>query len=89
MLIDDAAAKGSGIFDWHIPAIEFHHLRAHLAMNDVQRSFSDGGRVKRRQDQPQTSSGWLPGWCDCLRYHAVFRRVKRLRISALLGLRVT
>jgi hypothetical protein len=34
-------------------------------MDGVERSFADGGRLNKRQNQPQsTSSGWLPGWCD-------------------------
>src|SRR5207248_2686370 len=58
VLVDDAATKRSGIFDGHIPSIEFHHLRAHLAMDNIERSFSNGGRLYRRQDRPQTEQ-WL------------------------------
>jgi hypothetical protein len=58
VLVDDAAAQRSGIFNWHIPAAEFHHPRAHLAMNGVQRSFSDGRRLNRGQDRPQNEQ-WL------------------------------
>ena len=65
VFVDNAATDRGRIFDRHIPAIELHHLGAHLAMDGVQRSFADGGRLNRRQSRPQsTSSGWLPGWCD-------------------------
>jgi hypothetical protein len=58
VLVDDAAAQRSGIFNWHIPAVELHHPRAHLAVNGVQRSFSDGRRLNRGQDRPQNEQ-WL------------------------------
>ena len=53
VLVDDAAAERGGIFDRHVPAVELHHLRAHLAMDGVQRGFADGGRLNRRQSKPQ------------------------------------
>src|SRR5207302_2786233 len=51
------------ILDWHVPAIELHHLRAHLAMDGVQSSFADGGcRLNRRQSKPRSaSSRWSAG----------------------------
>ena len=67
VLVDNSAADGRGILHRHVPAVEFHHLRAHLAMDSVQRSFSDGcgaggRRLRRRQNRPQSaSSGWPAG----------------------------
>jgi hypothetical protein len=35
VLGDYAASDRRRIFDWHVPAIKFHHLRAHLAMDGI------------------------------------------------------
>ena len=35
-------AAGRGIFHRHVPAAKIHHLGAHLAMDRVERSFSQG-----------------------------------------------
>src|SRR5579872_7574724 len=68
VLIDDSAPDRRRIFYRHIPAVEIHHLRAHLAMDSVQRSFADlsrdagGRRLNRRQNEPQSaSSSWPAG----------------------------
>src|SRR4051794_16901582 len=53
VLSDDSAAERGRIFNRHLPAIEFHHLCAHPAVEGVQRSFTDGGRLNRRQNRPQ------------------------------------
>jgi hypothetical protein len=86
MLGDDAAAQRCGVFDRHVPAIEFHHLRTHLAMDGVQRSFADGGRLNRRQDNLETSSGWLPDGVTDYRNMQFFRGSNEgeLCVSALL-----
>jgi len=39
MFGDDSAANGRRIFDGHIPAVELDHLRAHLAMDGIQRGL--------------------------------------------------
>jgi len=59
VLVDDTAADRSGIFHWHIPAVELDHLRAHLAMDGVQRSLADGdsGRLNCGQARPRSAQG--------------------------------
>jgi hypothetical protein len=45
MFGDKSAALARGrcrIFNRHIPAVEFHHLGTHLAMNAVQRCLANG-----------------------------------------------
>src|SRR5581483_11973587 len=42
VLGDDAAA--GGILDGHVPAVEFDHLGAHLAVDGMERGLADGGR---------------------------------------------
>jgi hypothetical protein len=42
VLVDDAAADGRGILHGHVPAVELDHLRAHLAMDGVERCLADG-----------------------------------------------
>ena len=49
VLSDNAARRR--IFDGHIPAIEIHHLRAHLAMDGVKRSLANGWRGRRNSGQ--------------------------------------
>ena len=73
VLVDDAAADRRGILDRHVPAIEVDHLRAHLAMDGVQRGLADGGACWRESLQQKTNPNLnqravagLPGWCDCL-----------------------
>src|SRR5215472_12842077 len=44
VLVDDAAADSGGVFDWHVPAVELHHLCAHPAMDGVQRRFANQRR---------------------------------------------
>src|SRR5690349_1759555 len=56
VLIDDSATDGRGILDGHVPTVEFHHLGAHLAMDGVERSLTNGGRFNRRQERPQSAS---------------------------------
>ena len=58
VLIDDAAADRCRVLDWHVPAVELHHLCIHLAMDSVERGFADGGRLDRRQNRPQNEQ-WL------------------------------
>ena len=71
VLGDDAAADGCGIFDRHVPAVEFDHLRAHLAMDGVQRSFADVtvmpagiASTEDKIDLNQRAVAELLGWCD-------------------------
>src|SRR5262249_31801209 len=42
---------GRGIFDRHVPAIEFDHLGAHLAMDSIQRGLADGRRGRLNSGQ--------------------------------------
>ena len=39
------AARGR-VFNRHVPAVEFHHLGAHLAMDSVERGLADGWRSR-------------------------------------------
>jgi hypothetical protein len=41
VFVDDAASDGRRIFDRHVPAIELDHLRAHLAMDGVERGLAN------------------------------------------------
>jgi hypothetical protein len=43
VLVDDSAADRRGILHGHVPAVEVDHLRAHLAMDGVQRGLADDG----------------------------------------------
>ena len=63
------------VFDRHVPAVEFDHLGTHLAMDGIERSLTDGGRLNQRQNEPQSaSSGWLPG---CVNSYAGLITVSR------------
>ena len=44
-------AAGRGVFNRHVPAVEFHHLGPHLAMDAIQRGLADGqgGRLNSGQ----------------------------------------
>ena len=58
VLIDDAATYRRGVFDRHIPTVELDHLRAHLAMDGIQRGFADfvagyGGGFDYGQGKPR------------------------------------
>jgi hypothetical protein len=54
VLIDDAAADGSRIFDRHIPSVELDHFCAHLSMDSVQRGLAYNRRsgLSDRQEEP-------------------------------------
>ena len=43
VLSDNSAANRSGIFNRHVPAIEFDHLCAQLAVDRIERGFANGG----------------------------------------------
>src|SRR5580704_2699757 len=51
------------VFDRHIPAVEFDHLRAHLAMDGVERGLANGrrGRLNSGQWSLDQSSGCWDG----------------------------
>ena len=58
VLGDDSA--GRRIFNRHVPAVEFDHLRSHLAMDGVERGFANGRSCcfNSRQMFLDQSSGW-------------------------------
>src|ERR1700692_4494442 len=57
VLGDNAATDRGWVFDGHIPAVEFHHLRSHLAMDGVQRGLADDRcGFDFRQEEPQLES---------------------------------
>src|ERR1035437_1538960 len=62
VLGDNAAADRRWVFDGHFPAVKLHHLRAHLAMDGVQRSLADvlwgDGRsgFSNRHEEPRMMS---------------------------------
>ena len=50
IVLGNDAAHG-GIFNRHLPAVEFDHLRAHLAMGVVERSLADDWRSRLNSGQ--------------------------------------
>ncbi len=50
IVLGDDAARGR-VFDRHVPAIEFDHLGAHLAMDSVERGLADGWRSRLNSGQ--------------------------------------
>ena len=67
VLGDNAAPDRRWVFHRHVPAVKLHHLRAHLAMDGVQRGlahvFWDDGRsgLDNGQEKPRLDSGWAAG----------------------------
>src|SRR5208282_3645563 len=58
IVLGNNASRGR-VFDRHVPAIEFDHLRAHLAMNGVERGLAGWrGRLNSGQMVPR-SEQWL------------------------------
>jgi hypothetical protein len=49
-VLGDDAARG-GIFYRHVPAVEFDHPRAHLAMDSIKRGFASGWRGRLNSGQ--------------------------------------
>jgi hypothetical protein len=65
VLVDNTAANRRGIFHRHVPAIEVDHLRAHLAMDGVQRGLADGGSGGRRLHGRQSETSISEQRLDC------------------------
>src|SRR5580658_5569425 len=77
VLVHDAASDRRRVFDGHVPAVEVDHLRAHLAMNGIQRSLAnvlrnvlwDGGRsgFSNGQTEPRFDISWtlVRQWLGC------------------------
>ena len=55
-------AAGGRVFDGHVPAIEFNHLGAHLAVDGVQRGLADGRRSRLNGRQAEPSIRCAVGW---------------------------
>ena len=76
VLVDDAAANRGRIFNGHIPAVEIDHLRAHVAMDAVERGLAHvlgqiewrtGGRSGQADlDTCDSDSGWAAATWNCL-----------------------
>src|SRR4029077_3099866 len=74
VLGNNAAPDRGRVFHRHVPAVELHHLRAHLAMDGVQRSlpdlFWDGGRSsldngQENLGQKSFRQALLKQWLGC------------------------
>ncbi len=55
VLGDNAAPDRRRIFHRHVPAVKLNHLRAHLAMDGVQRGLADNwSRFDNGQEEPRS-----------------------------------
>ncbi len=55
-------AAGGGVLHGHVPAIEFDHLGAHLAVDGVERGLADGRRSRLDSRQAESSIRCAVGW---------------------------
>jgi hypothetical protein len=52
-------SAGFGILDWHIPAVELDHLRAHLPMHGIEGRFADGCNLRAESHEKPSCVKYL------------------------------